>query len=293
MSSSDPSIPAIDPLSPADLVEAGAYRTEAEAFQHSLVVLAMEEPCWLVPFGEADDGGYRLLVEPAALDAVREQLACFDRESIAWPPRPAPDPLPARKAEFVTPLLWALLVGGVFWAQGRWPGWSEAGAVDARAIFDRGEAWRLVTALFLHADADHLVSNELGGILVFSAVISTFGRARGWLGIGLAAVLGNFAVAAAHYPGEYRSLGASTAIFAGLGLLTGRAIRVVMGAAHPRPVRAVFVPLAAGLTVLGLYGAGGVRIDVLAHIAGFVAGLLLGFSIQPARTVALKIDRRR
>jgi membrane associated rhomboid family serine protease len=277
MSPLDAAAGTFDPPLPAGLVEAGLYRTEADAFQHGVVILAMEAPCWLVPAGEGEGGGYRLLVEPEAFETVREQLACFDRESVGWPPRAAPLPLPARKADFVTPLLWAALVAGVFWGQGRWPGWSDAGAVDARAIFDRGEVWRLATALFLHADADHWMSNELGGILVFSAVVSTFGRVRGWFWVGLAAVVGNLAVAALHYPGDYRSLGASTAIFAGLGLLTGRALRSVIGAAHPHRFRTMFVPLAAGLTVLGLYGAGGVRIDVLAHITGFAAGLLLGF----------------
>lgn len=80
-----------------------------------------------------------------------------------------------------------------------------------------------------------------------------------------------------NYPAAYRSLGASTAIFAGLGLLTGRAIRIVVRADHPHRWRSVFVPLAAGLTMLGLYGAGGIHIDVLAHVTGFGAGLLIGF----------------
>ena len=34
-----------DPPLPAGLVEAGLYRTEADAFQHGVVILAMEAPC--------------------------------------------------------------------------------------------------------------------------------------------------------------------------------------------------------------------------------------------------------
>ena len=47
--------------------------------------------------------------------------------------------------------------------------------------------------------------------------------------------------------------------------------------ADPHPWRAVFVPLAAGLTLLGLFGAGDLRTDVGAHVTGFAAGLVLGF----------------
>jgi membrane associated rhomboid family serine protease len=263
-----------------DLVAAGVYATPAEGFDHGLVVLAIGESFYLAP---ADDG-YRLLVEPAALAAVREQLACFDRESIGWPPRPVFEERPVRRLELFTPLLWAFLVMAVFWGQGAWPGrWEEAGALDPRAIFDQGEWWRLATALFLHADVGHLVGNVLSGIFVFAAVVSTIGRRRGWLLLALASLAGNLAVAALNYPGPYGSLGASTAVFAGLGLLTGRALRVLQRPDRPHRWRAVFEPLAAGLTLLGLYGAGEMHTDVEAHLMGFAAGLVLGFAAGLAR----------
>jgi len=293
---------------PDDLAEAGVYPTSAAGFDHGLVVLAMGRPYWLVSSG----AGFRLLVEPPAIEAAREQLACFDRESIGWPPPPVMPEAPARKTEFFTPLLWALTVLAVFCGQIEWPGaWETAGALDTQAVFAHGEWWRLGTALFLHADLGHLASNVLSGIFVFSAVLSTIGRRRGWLLLGVASIAGNFAVAALNYARSYHSLGASTAIFAGLGLLTGRAIRGVRRARHPpaltphlKPTggtpaprgmgvspmsdgygvradphrwRAVFVPLAAGLTLLGLFGAGDLHIDVGAHVAGFAAGLVLGF----------------
>jgi rhomboid protease GluP len=257
------------------LAEAGVYPTSTEGFDHGLVVLAMGQSYWLVP----SDTGYRLLVELPALGAVREQFACFDRESIGWPPRPAAVEPPARKTEFFTPLLWALLVLAVFWGQRAWPGrWETEGALDTQAVVDHSEWWRLGTALFLHADVGHLVSNAVSGIFVFAAVITTIGRQRGWLLLALAAVAGNFAVAALNYPGPYRSLGASTAIFAGLGLLSGRAIRTLRREHDRRRWRLLIVPLAAGLALLGLFGAGGLHTDVEAHLAGFAPGLALGFA---------------
>lgn len=260
---------------PGELAEAGLYATAADGFEHGLVVLAMGGSFWLVPA----EAGYRLLVEPGALAAITEQLACFDRESQGWPPPPPAEQSPPRRLELFTPLLWALVVVAVFWGQSTWPGrWEAAGALDARAVFDHGEWWRLGTALFLHADPGHLISNLLSGIFVFGAVISTIGRWRGWLLLAGASLAGNLAVAALHYPGPYRALGASTAIFAGLGLLTGRAVRVLRRPGRAHPWRAVFAPLAAGLTLLALFGAGGREIDVGAHLAGFAAGVVLGFA---------------
>ena len=264
----------------AGLTEAGVYPTVAEGFEHGLVVLATGQPYWLV----LSDAGYRLLVEPPALALAREQLACFDRESAGWPPPPATVHPASPPTERFTPLVWTIMVLAVYLVQTGSPGpWEEAGALDSQALFDRGEWWRVVTALFLHADLGHLVGNVVSGFFVFSAVTSTMGRLRGWLLLALAAAAGNLAVAALNYPGPYRSIGASTAVFAGLGLLTGRAVRVLRGDDGQLRWRAVFVPLAAGVTLLGLFGAGDMRTDVVAHATGFAAGLVLGASIVPTR----------
>lgn len=273
MSSLLPDAPAVDDEPPADLVEAGAYPTEAEGLEHSLVVLAMGRPCWLVP----SPTGHRLLVEPEAFTQARAQLGRFDRESVGWPPQPAAERA-THATDIVTPLLWALAILAIFQMQGERPGWIAAGALDAQAVFGRGEWWRAGTALFLHADAGHVISNALGGIMIFAAVLQTLGRLAGWLLVAAASVAGNLAVAALHYPAPYRSLGASTSIFAGVGLLTGRALRVITQAGHPQRWRAMFVALGSGLIVLALYGAGGVEIDIGAHVTGFVAGLAFGFA---------------
>jgi len=268
-----PTATAVDDGPPADLVEVGVYPTGAEGFEHGLVVLAMGRPYWLLPSAT----GHRLLVEPDASEWAREQLARFDRESIGWPPRPIAIS-PTHASDVITPLIWALVILAIFQIQGERPDWTAAGVLDPQAIFGRGEWWRVGTALFLHADIGHVVSNALGGILVFAAVLKTLGRLMGWLLLSLASLAGNLAIAAIHLHEPYQSLGASTAIFAGVGLLTGRAIRVLAQAGQPHRWRTLFVPLASGLIVLGLYGAGGVQVDVGAHLTGFVCGLALGFA---------------
>lgn len=274
MSSPDPSVGAADEKAPEGLAEAGLYPTITEGFDHGLVILAMGHPYWLM--SSAD--GYRLLVEAGAAEQARTQLACFDRESLGWPPRPPAEPEPARKLDLATPLLWALVVWAVFWEQLRQPGrWEQLGALDAPAVFGRGEWWRLLTALFLHADLGHLLSNLFSGVFVFSAVLTTLGRRRGWLLLALASIAGNLAAVALHPFDAYSSLGASTAVFAGLGLLTGRAIRFMRRADHPHRWRNMLVPLAAGTALLALYGAGGPQVDAIAHATGFASGLAFGF----------------
>jgi membrane associated rhomboid family serine protease len=262
-----------DERPPEDLAEAGVYATSRQGHDHGLVVLAMGLPYCLV----AGENGFRLLVEPAQVEAVREQLAKYDRESVGWPPRAAVTKPVLAHLALGTPVIWALAVATVYWAQIEWPGWLEnRGELEPQALFVGGEWWRPLTALFLHADLMHLWSNLFPGMLIFAAVCATFGRRRGWLLLGLAAVAGNTAVAALSFPGPYRSLGASTAVFAGLGLLTGRAVRLAWRSEPNGRWREVFIPLGAGFTLLALHGAGGPRTDVAAHLAGFAVGFLAG-----------------
>jgi rhomboid protease GluP len=257
----------------AEIAEAGLYPTEPDGFAHGLVVLAMGRSFWLVPA----DSSFRLLVEAPVLPAVREQLAKYDRESAGWPPR-ALDEGPAAPPDVLPAVGWALVVLAVFIGQVEAPGKFEAsGALDGQALFDHGEWWRPFTALFLHADGAHVLSNVLFGLFAFTAVSTTLGRLRGWTLLLLASVLGNCVSAAVHFPEPYRSLGASTAIFAGLGLLTGRALRRAVNVGERHGWRSVYAPLGSGFVLLGYYGAGGLNVDLSAHVAGFACGLVIGF----------------
>lgn len=262
-------------LPPPDLVEIGAYPTAPAAFERGLVILAMGGAYWLV----SAEAGHRLFVESTHAAAARRQLDCFERESVAWPPRYA-EPVPAAPLDFATPMLWWLATAGVFWLEALHPTWVRTLELDSSAVWDRHEWWRVGSALFLHADIAHLVANGLTGIFVFASVISTMGRARAWLGLAVAAVLGNLACVAVYADLPYRSLGASTAVFAGLGLLTGQALRRVRASPRQSLWRAL-LPLAAGAIVLALFGTAGERTDVPAHVAGFAAGVLAGILISP------------
>jgi membrane associated rhomboid family serine protease len=262
---------------PEGSVDAAIYPTPQAALEHSLVPLAMGETCWLIP---AEDG-LHLRVEPDALEETRRQLDRFDRENLDWPPPPAADPAPTRKRPPLSPLLWVLAVIGMFCAQGSLPGLTDAALLDASRVFAHGEGWRAASALWLHADLGHLAANAVGGLLVFTAVVSTFGTLPGWSLIAGSAIAGNLLSVSLHHGEVYSSLGASTAVCAGLGLRTGRALRLAGRPHRPHRRRAVFVALGSGLVMLGLFGAGADHIDVPAHAAGFIAGLILGLLAAP------------
>lgn len=266
-----------------DLVEMAVFATVKETDEHGLVVLALGWPYWV----ETANDGYSLLVERSAVSAVRRPLTSYIRERGAWPPPPMADPGAVHSFPWLTPLIWSAFVLGCFVNQAPWV---EAGLLTPRAMVDHGEWWRAATALFFHGSAGHVISNALSGILIFTAVVATLGLRRGWSLVALAAIGANLASAFAHYPSDYRSLGASTAIFAGVGLLSGRAIRVVARSRHPHRWRAMAVPLAAGVTVLALHGAGEANVDLGAHVTGFVAGLGLGFAFGLPDTSKQKID---
>jgi rhomboid protease GluP len=271
ISESDAAFPALADLEGRAV--AGWYASSTEAFNHSLVIVALGYACWLIPH----EGGECLLVEPVALEYLREQLERSDQESVGWPPRPRVEPPADPSRGIFPPLLWALVVVAVFREQSASSSWVVSGALDARALFVEGEWWRPFTALWLHADVGHLVSNLVGGYFVLRGWFALTTTLRGWLALLGASVLANVLVAAAHFPNEYRSLGASTLVFAGLGLLTGRALRYPRLPGRWRPL---FVPFAAGLAMLGLFGAGGENIDVLAHVAGFATGTLAGWMVS-------------
>ena len=266
---------------PEGLAEVGRYPAFGDGCDHGLVILSMGLSYWLVESA----GGYQLLVESGRAEEARYQLGLFDRESTNWPPRAARRDSGRVRAPLLTPAVWCLWVAAAFVGQLRWPGvLEEKGALDPVAVFGRGEWWRPLTALFLHANLVHLISNLAAGLLVFGGVLSTLGVGRGWFLLLAASIAGNLATAMLHRSAGYLSIGASTAVFAGIGMLAGHAVRAALdGTRGKLRARACFTPLAAGLILLGLLGAGDLRTDVVAHATGFLAGLVAGALASPRR----------
>ncbi len=262
----------------AALAEAGVYSSEREALQHSLVILAMGRSCWTVPSGR----GWRLLVEPDALAHALYQLSCYDRESHGWPPPPVPPPRVHGRMDFAPSLLLAATLAGCHWAQLRaGPALTDLGCMDGRGLWERRELWRPLTALFLHADLAHLAANGISGLFIFASLATAFSRARAWLLLLCSSLAANVATSMLYWGTEYRSLGASTAVFAALGLLTGAALRESRRPGGRPAWRRMVIPLASGVGLLGLFGSGGFQTDLAAHLCGFLAGLTGGFLVRP------------
>jgi membrane associated rhomboid family serine protease len=175
----------------------------------------------------------------------------------------------AAMAYAATIILVDILAGGFAFDQN----WMAAGQMRA-GLVQAGEWWRLVTALTLHADAGHLASNLVFGIVFGFLAGRVLGGGVGWLAIVIAGALGNFMNAMVQPP-THTSIGASTAVFAALGILVAHALRPFAVTGEKALKR--WSPLIGGVLLLAFLGVGGERTDVLAHLTGFLAGLLIGW----------------
>jgi membrane associated rhomboid family serine protease len=133
----------------------------------------------------------------------------------------------------------------------------------------------VVTSLTLHVDAAHLIGNLVFGILFGVFLSRAVGAGVGWLASLLAGAAGNLINVYLQGP-DYRSLGASTAVFGAIGILTAYQWRQ-QSWSDRWWLR--FAPLIAGAIFLGYLGGSGERTDVLAHALGMSVGVVLGVVI--------------
>ena len=227
-----------------------------------------------------DGEAWLLLVQQDDAPNARSQLSRYAREN---PPRTV------APAEPLSPDAWLgsvayvglLMIVAILAAQAVFGiDWWEAGALLTPAVRS-GEWWRALTALTLHADLAHLLGN-----LGFGAVFGLF--ASQLLGPGVAWLTILCAAAAANYgnawiqPASHSSVGASTAVFAALGLLAAYSWRRRRAEGGRWAFR--WGPLIAGVALLAFTGSGGERTDVLAHVSGFAIGAASGWWHAGRRT---------
>jgi len=136
-----------------------------------------------------------------------------------------------------------------------------------------GEYYRSVTALMLHKDEVHLAGNMIGLFVFGTAVCSVTGWGVGWLMVLISGVAGNLTNAFMYESGHV-SIGASTAVFGAIGILSG--YQGFKNKRTPKKMKKAWVPVACGLALLGLLGSGGIEVDIMAHLFGFFCGILLG-----------------
>ncbi|MDX9786906.1 MAG: rhomboid family intramembrane serine protease [Desulfobacterales bacterium] len=161
------------------------------------------------------------------------------------------------------------------------------GANAARIV--SGEIYRAVTALMIHSGEVHLIANVVGTMIFGTAVCMITGPGAGWLLILLSGVIGNLANAV-FYQSNHVSVGASTAVFGAIGILS--AIQLRRKSEHRHARGKAWLPLAAGLGLLGILGSSGERTDLMAHLFGLITGLFLGFGHAAflARPLSTKVQ---
>jgi rhomboid protease GluP len=260
---------------------------EQEARDRALVLTAMDiehqlDRGWL---------SWRIIVPHHEESRAQEQWRLYDLENTRDPSRAgAASHVVAREGAVVSTLCWAFVLLGVFFLQSRHAfgvDWVGHGRLDVGAIRS-GEWWRAITALTLHVDAPHLMAN-----IGFGAVFGTLlGRAIGgglaWFTILIGGAAGNLMNVVVQRP-EHTAIGASTAVFAALGLYaaylwTGR--RLIRNSWARR-----LAPVVGAVLLLAWFGTGDERTDIVAHLTGFLAGFgigaLLGRMLQPGEPDAV------
>ena len=153
-------------------------------------------------------------------------------------------------------------------------------AGNSSATVQEGEWWRIFTALFLHANWLHLVMNGAGLWIFGTAVEKTMGRCRFLIVFLLAGALGNLASAfVAHYD---VAIGASGGIFGVIGAFAVAVWRLHSPMYHALRRRLLVVlalMVATDFTIGGLEP----QVDNLAHVGGFVSGILIAMLLYPRR----------
>ncbi len=240
-------------------------RTQAEEW--SLVLHSAGIPNRVVLL----EGSYHVLIAPDLLASGERALAAFAHDARL---RAVPPPTRVEWGRTHTGWLFALGVAALHVGFAGRAELMDAGQLNSGAVL-RGEWFRTLTALTLHADYAHALSNAVTGGVFATFLFRSLGPGLGTLLGVTAGAIANGLNAWLHGPGHF-SIGASTSVFAMIGVLCGLqfAARWRYPVFHSR--RRAWLPLAASMGLLAMLGTGGERTDVLAHLLGLLTGTPLG-----------------
>jgi membrane associated rhomboid family serine protease len=221
---------------------------------------------------EKIEAGWAIRVAAADYESARWELAAFAEENRNWPP-PRPQPPPVAPGAGRLALAAAGGLACFYSFTGPWiPGnpWFQKGMIDGRAILYEGQWWRIITALTLHADINHLLGNiSLGALVLYYLGLETGAGAALFLAL-LTGAAGNLLNVYLH-GGGHQSVGFSTAVFGMIGALAG--LRLLE---RGRGLKGILLPLGAGAGMLAMFGASGAHTDLGAHLWGIAVGILAG-----------------
>ena len=240
------------------------------ASERSLVLTSLDIPNEML----RQDGSYVVYVPGELAERSKFELWQYGQENRRDTGRRNIIPAPSLNA-IPGVVAYVMLVCLVAWLAGEaafGKDWLAAGRMDGQ-LFRNGEWWRSLTALTLHSDIGHLAGNIVFGTLFGLLAGRVAGSGLAWLGIVLAAALGNTINTLVLMP-SHRSIGASTAVFAALGLVSGFVWRGRFMAQDRWPYRVG--PIVGGIALLAYTGTGDENTDIGAHLAGFVCGFAPG-----------------
>ena len=254
---------------PAELQEVFRSASRSACEDRALVLTALDIQSAI----RVDGSDWILGVDRSEALRALAHLHQYKLENV---PAPPPPPAPRLYAHAWVGAVWyalvlvgvALAISNGFWRADAF----DLGALDAARV-QSGQWWRLWTALTLHLSADHLFANLGGGVWFGYLAARQLGSGTAWLLIVTGAALAN-GLEAQWAPATYRSVGASTAVFTALGLMSAHSWKIRL------PIRQSWArrwaPLVAGTVLLGWLGTAGEGTDILAHLLGFIVGCLLG-----------------
>lgn len=274
-----------DPGQDGEWIDIASFDNLDEANDRALVALALGESI-RVDHGDGP-GTFEIQSEPASAPRVTREIAGYESELLAHKNHaPVASNWGRHPAGVTAYLFWAAILLLVFRLQFVDPTLVSRAASSSTALIRDGEWWRPFTALFLHGDGPHIVGNLATGAVFGMLVSKSLGPWKGWALILLSGAVGNATTSIITYPQHFTSLGASTAVFGALGILSG--IGLVEN--FREKIRLAWIrtlaPLLAGFVLLGWLGGAeaGAGTDVFGHVFGFAAGVLAG-------AVSKKLDR--
>src|SRR5260370_16062200 len=171
------------------------------------------------------DTQWALFAEDAAAERAEKALQAFERENPLSPSPGAPEELLSDAGILAGALFGLALIALQLWTgpQSSASAWFERGSAEAAAIV-RGEWWRTVTALTLHADEGHAAGNAVLGGLLLALLARRLGAGLACLVPLLSGALGTFCTAKL-LRRNFVSVGGRTAGFRPAGRLNARPAR--------------------------------------------------------------------
>ena len=248
------------------------YRSHGACMESRLVL----EATGIASQWTREGNEWLLTVDHRDADAAEEQIAAYQQDQTSLPAS-----IKRRGHPVFSGSVWGILsyifvlvsIATISSSPESKPIWLDIGQMKANGVMS-GQLYRCLTALTLHADAGHLLSNLVFGSVFGLLVGRILGGGIAWLSIITAGFLGNLLNAALQNP-NHASIGASTAVFSALGVMVAHALH--SRSSEEEKLFARWAPVIGGVLLLSFIGVGGERTDVGAHLYGFFAGIPCGW----------------